>query len=124
MVEISPTPQDGGLQVAEGGEVSRSPHWGSVQVAALGRYSGSREGGMRWEYPGRRRIEVSRSLRGVGWGLLMTPQGAKDEVAAGGRFPGRHRSMLGKMGSMVVGVVGVVVVSMSPQDGSLHVVAE
>ena len=43
-----------------------------------------------------------------------------DEVAAGGRFPGRHRSMLGKMGRMGVGVG----VSMSPQDGSLHVVAE
>ena len=127
MVEISQTPQDGGfqLQVTEGGEVSRSLHWGSVQVAALGRYSGSREGGMRWEYAGRRRIEVFRSLRGMGGGgLLRTPQRAKDEVAAGGRFPGRHRSMLWKMGRMVVGVVGVVVVSMSPQDGSLHVVAE
>ena len=56
-----------------------------------------------------------------GKGLLRTPQGAKDEVAAEGRFPGRHRSMLGKMGRMVVGVV---VVSMSPQDGSLHIVAE
>ena len=50
---------------------------------------------MRGEYPGRRRIEVSRSLRGGGGGggLLRTPQGAKDEVAAGGRFPGLQGSI-------------------------------
>ena len=55
VVEISTTPQDAGLQVAEGG--------GGIQVAALGRYSGSREEGMRgniqvaagWRSPGRRR---------------------------------------------------------------------
>ena len=38
---------------------------------------------MRGEYPGRRRMEVYTSSQGE---VLRTPQGAKDEVAAGGRF--------------------------------------